>query len=127
MLFRNALQWGRAYLALRHVAAELLAALLHITDFGAVVSRAIKWRAIQFVIGNWNTKARAEHAQLFIVELLLLVRNVLAFAGFTQTVSLNSFGQHNGRRALGVDGRLIRRINLDRIVTTQAHARELLV
>ena len=84
-----------AHLALRHVSAELLAACLHIFDFRAVVARTVERSFVQFVVGNRNSEARAEHLQFFFVQLLLLVRDVLAFAGFAKSIALNGLRQNN--------------------------------
>ena len=103
--FGNRLDGLGTHFALRHIAAELLAPFLHILDFRAVVRRAIERRVMQFFVGNWNAKARAEHPQLVVVELLLLVSDVLAFASFAQSVTFNCLGQNDGRRALVLDCR----------------------
>ena len=60
MSVREGLQRSGAFLALRHVAAQLLAARLHVLDLGAVVGGPIERRLMQFVIGNRNAEARAE-------------------------------------------------------------------
>ena len=56
---------------------------------------------MQFVVGNRNAEARAEHLQLVFVQLFLLVSDVLAFTGFAQPVALNRLGEDD-RRAPGV-------------------------
>ena len=117
----------RANLALRHVSAQLLAALLHVLDFRAVVGRTIERRVVQFFVGNRNAEARTEHAQFVVVQLLLLVGDVLAFAGFAQSVALDGLRQNDGRRAGVIDRRFIRGVDLDRIVSAQPHACKLLV
>ena len=86
-------------LRVRHVSAELLAARLHVLDFGAVVGRAVERRLMQLVVGNRNSEARAEHLQLVFVQLFLLVGDVLAFASFAESVALDRLGQNDGRSA----------------------------
>ena len=54
-------------------------------------------------------KRRAEFAQLLFVELLLLVRDVAAFAGFAQAVALDRLGQNHRRLALVLDAPPCRR------------------
>ena len=125
--FRNRLQRRRAYLAHRHVAAKLLAALLHVLDFGAVVGRAIERRVVQFAVGNRNAEARAEDLQLVVIQLFLLVRDVLAFAGFAESVAFDGLGENDGRRSGVINRRFVSGVNFDRIVTAEAHAGELLV
>ena len=115
------------HFARRHVSAELLAARLHVLDFGAVVGRAVERRVVQLVVGNGNSKARAEHLQLVFVQFFLLVGDVLAFARFAQSVALDRLGQNDGRRAGGVDRRAERGVNFDGIVSAQPHACQLIV
>ena len=82
---------------------------------------------MQFVVGNRNPEARAEHLQLVVVQLLLLVGDVLAFASFAQAVAFDGLGQNDGRRSRVLDRRLIGGMDLDGIVAAQPHARQLLV
>ena len=121
------LQWCRAHLALRHVSAELLAARLHVLDLGAVVSGAVERRLVQFVVGNRNSEARAEHLQLVFVQLLLLVGDVLAFARLAKAVALDRLGENDGRRTCVIECRAVCRMHFDRIVSPKPHARELVV
>ena len=94
---------------------------------GAVVGGTIERRVVQFFVGNGNSEARAEHAQLVFVQLLLLVRDVLAFASFAQAVAFDGLGQNDRRRALVLDGGFVGGVHLDGIVAAQPHARQLLV
>ena len=82
---------------------------------------------MKLVIGDGNPKARTEHFQLIIVQLLLLVSDVLAFARFAQSVALNRFSQNDGRRSLVLHGCLISRMNFDGIMAAKPHAGQLLV
>ncbi len=82
---------------------------------------------MQFVVWNGNSETRTEHLQLIFIQLLLLVRNVLAFASFAQAVALDGFGQDDCGRAFVVDRGPVRGMNLDGIVPAQPHARQLLV
>ena len=92
----NGLQRGGANFALRHISTQLLAPCLHVLDFGAVVGWTIERRFVQLVVGNGNSEARAEDAQLVVVQFLLLVGDVLAFAGFAQAVALDRLRQNDG-------------------------------
>ena len=65
--------------------------------------------------------------QLFVVQLLLLVSDVLAFTGFAQSVALDGLGQNDGRRARVIDCGTEGGMNFDGIVAAQPHARQLLV
>jgi hypothetical protein len=125
--FRNRLQRRGAHLPHRHVTAQLLAAFLHVFDFRAVVGRAIERRIVQFVVRNRNAEARAENLQLVVVQLFLLVRDVLAFARFAESVALDGLGQNDRRRPRMIDRGPVSRMNFNRIVTAQPHARQLLV
>jgi len=62
-----------------------------------------------------------------LVELFLLVSDVATFAGLSDPVALDGAGEDHGRRSLVLDGGLVRRIDLCRVVTSQAEAAELLV
>ena len=53
--------------------------------------------------------------------------DVLAFAGFAEAVSFDGLGQDDGRRARVLGRTFVCRVDLDRVVTTQTQARELLV
>ena len=81
--------------ALRHVSAELLATRLHVFNFRAVIGRTIERRLVQFIVGNRNAEARAEHLQFVLVQLLLLVGDVLAFARFAQSVAFDRLREDN--------------------------------
>ena len=111
-----------ANLALRQVAAQLLAPLLHVADFRAVVRGTIEGGVVQFLVRDGNSEARTEHAQLVFVQLFLLVGNVLAFAGFAQSVALDGLGQNDGGRSLVLDRGFEGGVHFDGIVTAQPHA-----
>ena len=72
-------------------------------------------------------KRAAELAQLLFVQLLLLMRDVAAFAGFAQAVALDRLGQDDRRLALCFDRRLVGRVDLLRIVAAAAQLAQLLV
>ena len=82
---------------------------------------------MQFVIGNRNPEARAEHLQLIFVQLFLLVSDVLAFARLAKPIALNRFCQNDRRRSCVIHRCPKRSVNFDRIVPAQPHARQLLV
>ena len=82
---------------------------------------------MQFVVGDWNTEARAEKLKLFFVQLLLLMRDVLAFSGFAQAVAFDGFRQNDGWSADVIDGGAVGGVNFNGIVATEAHARQLFV
>src|SRR5208283_2113883 len=98
--------------ALWRVSAECFAASLEIADV---------------LVAKGNAKARAELAEFFFVELLLLVRDVLAFAGFTKTVTFNRAGKNDRRAAFVFDGGFVRGIDFAGIVSTKTQAAQSLV
>ena len=91
---------GGADFALWRVSTEGFAASLQIVDFLAVVGRAIERNIADIAIAEGNAKARAELAEFVFVEFLLLVGDVLAFAGFTEAVTFNSAREDDGGAAL---------------------------
>ena len=82
---------------------------------------------MQFFVRNGNPKARTEHAQFFVVQLFLLVGNVLAFTGFTQTVAFDCLGENDRRSAFVIEGGAIGCVHFNRIVPAQPHPRKLVV
>ena len=100
----------------RHRAAERFAALAQVVHLRAVFRRAVERRFGHVLVGNRNAEPRAELAQLLFVELLLVVRHVAAFAAFAQAVALDRLGEDHRRLALALDGRLVRGVDLLRIV-----------
>ena len=109
----------------RHVAAQRFAPRPQVFHFLAVFRRAVKRRIGDPVVGDWNPEARAKLAQFVLVEFLLLVRDVLAFADFTQAIAFDRLGQDDRGRAFVLDGRLIRRVDFLRIVPAAAHLAQL--
>ena len=74
-----------------------------------------------------DAEARAELAQLLLVQLLLLVRDVLALAGLAEAVALDGRGQDDGRRPLVLHRRLVGGVDLPGIVAAAAQLLQLLV
>src|SRR5207302_10181622 len=69
-------------------------------------------------IADRNAETRAELAQLFFVQLLLLMRHVAAFSGFTQSVAFDRFGKYHGRLAGMLYGCLVSGINFPAVVAS---------
>ena len=78
-------------------------------------------------VGNRNAEAAAELDQLLLVELLLLMGDVAAFARLAQPIALDRLGQDDRGRALVLDGRLVGRIDLGRIVAAAFQFAKLVV
>ncbi|MCG3129310.1 MAG: hypothetical protein FLDDKLPJ_00036 [Phycisphaerae bacterium] len=101
--------------------------LLQVADLLAVFRRFVKRHLRQLVVRDRNVEAIAELAQLLLIELLLLVRDVAAFTRFAQSVTLDRLGEDDGRLSLVFDGGSVRGVHLDGIVPAAAHAEDLLV
>ena len=81
-----------AHFACRHVSAQLLAARLHILDLRAVIRRTVKRRIVQFVVRDGNAEPRAEHLQLIVIQLFLLMGDVLTFTRLPEAVAFDGLG-----------------------------------
>src|ERR1700730_9973703 len=55
------------------------------------------------------------------------MRDVLAFTRFTESITFNGLGENNSRRSRVINCRPVRGMHLDRIMTAEPHAGELLV
>ncbi len=71
--------------------------LLQIDHLRAVLGRPVERRRAGLVVGDRDPEAGAELAQLLLVELLLLVGDVAAFAGLAEAVALDRLGEDHGR------------------------------
>src|SRR5688500_9333911 len=112
---------------MRHETAELLPPLREVADFRTVVLRAIERRLGDLLVANRNSKAGPKRAQLVFVELLLLVSDVLPFTRLADSVALDRAGEDDGRLSGVLDGRLVGRVHLDRIVAAERQLLQLLV
>ena len=65
--------------------------------------------------------------QVRFVELLLLVGDVLAFAGFAEAVALDRAGEDDGRLPLVLDRGLVGVVDLDRVVAAEPQPLQLVV
>ena len=68
-----------------------------------------------------------EISQLLFVQLLLLMRDVLAFACLAEPVTFYSFGQNDSGLPCMLDGALVRVVDLQRIVAAAAQPGNLIV
>ena len=116
-----------ADLARGHEPAERRAALAHIAGFDAVFCGTVERGVADVGVGDRHAEACAEGAKLVFVQLLLLVGDVLALAGFAEAVALDGPGEDDGRRALVFDGGLEGVVHLHRIVAAEGHLLELVV
>ena len=108
-------------------AAELLAPLEHVADFGAVVGRPVERRLGHFLVADRNAEPGAERLELVFVQLLLLVGDVLAFTRLADAVALDGARQDDGRLTRVLDRGLVGRVDLDRVVAAERQLLQLLV
>ncbi len=112
---------------LRQVAAERLAALLQVRDLDAVVGRLVERRRQDILVVERDVEARAEAADLVLVQLLLLVRRVLALARLAEAVALDRAREDDRRTALRLGRGLVGGVHLLGIVSAQAQLLQLVV
>ncbi len=109
------------------VAPQLLPALLQVAHFGAVLGGTVERGAGHLLVRDGDAEAGAELAQLVLVQLLLLVGDVLAFAGLAQAVALGRHGQDDGRLPLVLHGLAVGGVDLVWIVPAPLEGLELVV
>ena len=81
----------------REIAAQGLAALVHVADLRAVLVRLVEGRFLDLVVGDGDAVAVAELLECRVTHLLLLVGEVLALAGFAHPVALDGLREdHRG-------------------------------
>ncbi len=95
---------------------QLLSPFQQILGFGTVQRRAIEGRFDDFFVGDRNVEATAELAQLPLVQFLLLMGDVAAFAGFAQAVAFDGLGKNNRGPAFVFHRGLVGGVNFLRIV-----------
>src|SRR5207247_8606272 len=74
-----------------------------------------------------NASAGAERTQLLFVHLLLLMRDVLAVAGFAEPVAFDRAREDHGRRTLVLGRRFVGVEHFDWIVAAEGHLLQLVV
>src|SRR6266581_1754108 len=74
-----------------------------------------------------DAEARAKFPQLIFVELLLLMRDVLAFARFAEAIALDGARQNDRGRAFVLHGCFVSSVHLSRIVPAKAQPAQRLV
>ena len=111
----------------RQVAAQGLAALLHVADLRAVVRRPVEGRLLQFLVGDGNVEPVAEAGQRPQAHLLLLVGDVHPLAGLAHAVALDRLGEDDRRLPRVLHGRRVGGVDLVRVVAAAVEAPEILV
>ena len=72
-------------------------------------------------------KRERKTCELVVIQLLLLVSDVLAFARFPESVTFDGLGQNYGRCPGVLHCRFVGGMHLDRIVSAESQTRELFV
>src|ERR1039458_4034898 len=93
----------------------------------AALRRPVKTGIAGGLFRNGDLETRAEMRQLLLVELLLLVGDIAAFASLAQAVALDGVGQDHRGPAGGLHGRFVSVINLARIVPAAAQLEQIFV
>ena len=100
----------------RHVAAEGPAPLVQILDLLAVLGRLVEGHFGHVFVGNGDPEPVPEGQQVAVLHLLDLVGAVGPLPAVAHAVSLDRLHQDDRRRPLGFHGRLVRVVDLERIV-----------
>jgi hypothetical protein len=108
-------------------AAKCFAALLQIGDFRALLVGTVVRRVADFLFGNRDAETLADGTELVFAQLLLLMRDVLAFGRVAEAISLDRAHQEDGGLAFVLDRRLVSVVNLHRIVPAQLELLEIVV
>src|SRR5262249_351461 len=111
----------------RHPPIKGLPPLSHVLDLDAVLWRPVERGLADVRVRDRNAETRAERAQFLLVHLLLLVRDVLALAGFAKPVSLDGPRENDARGALVFGGGLVSVVHLDWIVSAERQLLQLIV
>jgi hypothetical protein len=101
---------------LRQETAEVHATLHHVLVLGRILGKLQVGQFFQLVVRHRQFETIAEAANLLLVHLLLLVRNVHRFAGVAHAEALDGLGQDQGRGALALDGAVVGSEDLEDVV-----------
>ncbi len=124
---RRRLQFDVHRLAGRHRTAECFQPLPQVEHLRAVFSRAVELELLDLLLRDRHFETAREVGHLRVIELLLLVRGVAAFARLAEPVALHGFGQDDRRPSLVLDGALEGVVDLHGIVAAAAQRREFFV
>ena len=98
-----------------------------VLHFRRTLGEAHERHVLQLLVRNRNREPVAKLPKRLLVHLLGLMRDHLAFAGFTHAVALDGLGEDDGRLPLVLGGSLVGGVNLLRIVTAARHLPDLIV
>ena len=101
--------------------------LAQVVLLGAALGEPQERHLGDLVVGDVDGEPVAERAQHVLAHLLLLMGDVLALAGLAHPVALDGLGQDHRRRADVVHRRLVRRVDLGRVVPAAAQRPDLVV
>jgi hypothetical protein len=118
---------GRDDDAARHEAAERRAPLLHVANLDALLVGPVERRVGDAVVGNRHAEPIAEHLQIRVIHLLLLVRDVLALTRFAQPIALHGPRQYDRRSALVLRGGAVGVVDLHGVVSAERHLLQIVV
>src|SRR5581483_5090299 len=96
----------------REISAQRLTALLEVLDFRTVLRRPNERDRMNRLFGQIQIETVRKIKKFFFVQLFLLVRDVLAFARFTEPVAFHGHRQNDGGLAFVLDRALVRVIDL---------------
>src|ERR1035437_2615125 len=102
--------------AARYIATQFLTARAEVLNFAAVFRRTVKGHLGDLFVADGNAETRAKLAELFLIELLLLVSDVPALAAFTKTIALDRAREDDSWRTPVFDRRLVSSVYFARIV-----------
>ena len=100
---------------------------VQVLHLGRVLGRLEVRHFLELVVRNRDGEAVAELADRRRVELLQLVRRVLALADLAHAVALDGLGQDDGRAAFDLHRRGVRRVDLVRIVAAAVQPPDVVV
>ena len=109
------------------VAAEIGAPRAHVLEFGRAFRKRHVGHFVKLVVRHRNVEAIAKAPDGLGRHLLLLVRDVLRFAGLAHPVALDRLGQDHRRLALVIHGRVVRVVDLERVMTAAVELPDVLV
>ena len=113
--------------AVRQVAAQRLAALVQVFHLRRVVGRLVERDVGDLAVRDRDIEAVAEDLDVVVGELLGLVHVVLALAALAHAKTLDGLDQQHGGLALVVHRRVVRRIDLLRVVAAAAQVPDVVV
>src|SRR5205085_12285783 len=99
------------------ITPQVFTPLPQVLQLAAFLRRLVERGLGHVFVRNRNAETRAELTQLLLVQFFLLVRDVASLARFAEAVTLDGGRENDGRGAAVLDGGLLGRVHLFRIVT----------